>query len=117
MPQNDPLSYIPDLFYRPQNYGASLGYANAVPDSVATAQPAPQPAPTQPTMQMPPVPQIAPAQAPVGFALREAMSPQALGNDPVMVISDIVRRLKMNDFIRTLLMSVVQVRPPNMGGR
>lgn len=113
-----PLSYLPDLFYRPQQVGGQLGYSNylGVPDTAVPPPVVPGPSTTPPPVAQTQIPNITP-NAPGGFQLREAMSPQALGEDPVLAISEIVRRMRQNDFVRTLLMSVLQVRPPNMQGR
>lgn len=115
MPGNDPLSYIPDLFYRPQNYGAQFSYGNVAPETAVLPTPAPPP-PAPAPAPIPQIPQIMPTSAP-GYTLRQEMSPEALGADPVLAISEIVRRRRLNDFWRTLLMSVVQVRPGGYGGR
>lgn len=119
-----PLSYLPDLFYRPQSTGAQLGYANQVPDTAtiptptpapAVPTPAPTPAPTAPA-----IPQIGPGPA-LGYATRQAMSPTALGDDPIAAVNSLVlshlRTQAAQNLMRRLLMSVLQVRPDRMGMR
>lgn len=116
-----PLLFSPDLFYRNMLAGTQLGYSNQQPDTAETAPAAPATpaAPAAPAAPMPQIPQIGPVQAsPVpGYTLRGLMSPEALGEDPIRQISEIVYQNNLGSLWERLLRSVLQVRPPNFAGR